>query len=61
MANLGGLCRAGRVNNLKPINLQDPGVRTGFLSTRAARKVVLALLLILIVSATIAWFGVLDW
>jgi hypothetical protein len=47
--------------NLKPVNLRDPGVKTGSTSARAGRRAVLALLSILIVSATIAWFGILGW
>jgi hypothetical protein len=49
------------MNSLKPINLQNPAIKARSASTRAGRNIVMALLSILIVSATISWFGILGW
>ena len=47
------------MSNLLPFNLQDPRVRRS--SSRASRKMVIVLLIALIITVMIVWFGFLGW
>jgi Flp pilus assembly pilin Flp len=49
------------MNNLQPVNLQDPAIKARSSSNLIGRKVVIGLLVTLIVVAMIAWFGFLGW
>jgi hypothetical protein len=48
------------MSNLLPFNLQDPRVRPRS-SSRASRKMVIGLLIALIITVMIGWFGFLGW
>jgi hypothetical protein len=48
------------MSSLLPFNLQDPRVRPRSPS-RASRKMVIVLLIAMIISVMIVWFGFLGW
>jgi hypothetical protein len=49
------------MNNLQPVDLQDPGIKPRSLSTPMSKKVLIGLLAALIVSAMVVWLGFLGW
>lgn len=49
------------MNNLGPIDLKDPRIKTRSSSIRTSRKLLMGLLVVLILSAMIAWIGFLGW
>ena len=49
------------MHQLKPVDLQNPRVMVSRTRTPASRKVVVALLVALIITVMIVWFGLLGW
>ncbi len=49
------------MHHLKPTDLQNPRVMVSRTHTPASRKVVIALLVALIITVMIVWFGLLGW
>jgi hypothetical protein len=49
------------MNNLQPVDLQDPRIKARSLSTPMSKKVLIGLLAALIVSAMVVWLGFLGW
>jgi hypothetical protein len=49
------------MHQLKPVDLQNPRVMVSRTRTPASRKVVIALLVALIITVMIVWFGLLGW
>jgi len=49
------------MHQLKPADLQNPRVMVSRTRTPASRKVVVALLVALIITVMIVWFGLLGW
>jgi preprotein translocase subunit SecF len=48
------------MSNLLPFNLRDPRIKSRS-SSRASRKMVVALLVALIITVMVVWFGFLGW
>jgi hypothetical protein len=49
------------MHHLKSADLQNPRVMVSHTRTPASRKVVIALLVALIITVMIVWFGLLGW
>jgi hypothetical protein len=49
------------MSNPRPINLREPGARPRASSARLAMRIMIVALAVLIISTTIAWFGLLGW
>jgi hypothetical protein len=49
------------MNNLSPVDLKDPRIKTQPSSGRAVRNLLIALLIVLIVSVMIVWIGFIGW
>ncbi len=49
------------MNDLNPMDLQDAGSNTGLSSAPVSRKILIVSLAAVIVSAAIAWCGLLGW
>lgn len=49
------------MNDLKPIDLKDPRIKASVSSGAVRRRLVIGLLITIIVTAMIAWLGLLGW
>jgi hypothetical protein len=49
------------MNNLQPVDLQDPRIKPRSLPTPMSKKVLIGFLAVLIVSAMVVWLGFLGW
>jgi hypothetical protein len=49
------------MNNLRPVDLKDPRIKTQSSSSRAGKKLIIGLLVVLIVSVMIVWIGFIGW
>jgi hypothetical protein len=50
-----------RMNDLKPLDLQDPRIKSGHAKGRAGKKAAIYFLVVLIVAVMVAWLGFLGW
>jgi hypothetical protein len=53
--------REKTMNNLRPVNLQDPAIKARSSANLTGHRVTIGLLVTLIVVVMIAWFGFLGW
>jgi hypothetical protein len=49
------------MSNPRPINLREPSAKTEAASAQFVMKVMIVALAVLIISTTIAWFGLIGW
>ena len=49
------------MSNPRPINLREPGAKTRASSAQLGMKIMIVALAVLIVSAMVAWCGLLGW
>jgi hypothetical protein len=50
-----------RMNNLKPVDLQDPRIKSGQSPARIGKKIAICSLVVLIVTIMVVWFAFLGW